>query len=116
MDHKTVDSDLARKFFNSKNHARNDKNISHILILFLCHLSVISLTKSNTKWDSKRKLENPRVQTGKGTGSRVQILWVIFRSGLYTVKYKGYSEGVVAKRSVQSCNLQRSTAKLFSCL
>ena len=59
MDHETVDSDLARKFFNSKNHARNDKNISHILILFLCHLSVISLTKFNTKWDSKRKLKNP---------------------------------------------------------
>ena len=58
MDHKTVDSDLARKFFNLKI-MRENKNISHILILFLWRLSVISLTKFNTKWGSKRKLENP---------------------------------------------------------
>ena len=88
---------------------RENKNISHILILFLWRLSVISLTKFNTKWRSKRKLENPVSAKRKGTGSRVQIMWVIFRVSLYTVKNKGYSEGVVAKRSVQSCNLQRST-------
>ena len=58
MDHKTVDSDLARKFFNRKI-MREMININHILILFLWHLSVISLTKFNTKWRSKRKLENP---------------------------------------------------------
>ena len=40
-------------------------------------------------------------------------MWVIFRVSLYTVKNKGYSEGVVANRSVQSCNLQRSTIQLF---
>ena len=107
MDHKTVDSDLARKFFNLKI-MRENKNISHILILFLWRLSVISLTKFNTKWSSKRKLENP-VSAHQGTGSWVQMMWVIFRSSLYTVKNKGYSEGVVAERSVQSCNLQRST-------
>ena len=40
------------------------------------------------------------VQSGKGTGSQVQIMWVIFRLSLYTVENKGCSEGVVAKRSV----------------
>ena len=83
-------------------------NVNHILIQLLWQLSVISLTKFNTKWGSKRKLENP-VSAHQGTGSWVQIMWVIFRSSLYKVKNKGCSEGVVAKRSVQSCNLQRST-------
>ena len=57
MDHKTVDSDLARKFFNRK--IMREMIKMYILILFLWHLSVISLTKFNTKWRSKRKLENP---------------------------------------------------------
>ena len=57
MDHKTVDSDLARKFFNRK--IMREMIKMYILILFLWHLSVISLTKFNTKWSSKRKLENP---------------------------------------------------------
>ena len=57
----------------------------------------------NTKWRSKSKLENPV------SAKRKRDRKPVFRISLYTIKNKGYSEGVAAKRSVQSCNLQRST-------
>ena len=73
-------------------------------MLFLWHLSVMSLINFNTKWGSKRMLGNPVGANRKRDwkpGSNNEVI--------YAVKNKGYSEGVVAKRSVQSCNLQRST-------
>ena len=48
IDHKTV-----------KKNRTSPVNTSHILIQILWHLSVLSLTKFNTKWRSKRMLENP---------------------------------------------------------